>query len=456
MHGNPSAEAIGTAVNTALTGGTLPADIGSAVSLANANDIAEALFGPAPATQRSRDMLGQTSVVQPRNILAGVWTYGIPGHLWRVSTSGGGDGTAATVDGALRLASGTVDGGIVRIESKDHPRYIPDQMWGAGTASPALPIGSAVTIRIGQFTTWSGIYIEVDCSGSGTATLKTRRTTGIVAPSPEDHTSGLGAASTATASTALSIPAGVVLSKATLYDILALWRGVADQQVLFDLVQAGTTDRLGVASNLWTGQPALPFAIEVERHTPGANATVDFGCAFVKSWGEPADGFDYRPLESGNVTLDNTERPLIVVQAAGFLGGQPCLRDHICDHIDSIQVDAAATVRVYRNATPSNANVTWSIPDATRGLVLGIGSNTATLTTTGAELIVSRTMAANAIATFEAPLLRSLRLRPVPGTLTTGANRGNPSYGETLVISIQKSVAGAVVASATPVIGSLY
>lgn len=409
--------------------------------------------------RRATDLFGQPVVTQQRSKLSGLWTYGIPAHKWRVSNLSGGDGTATTVDGALRVSSGTVSGGVTRVESKDHPRYEPDRMFGWVTATPGLPTG-AVKIRIGLFTTWEGFYVEWN-GNDQTVKAYTRRTTGVVAPSPEDHSSGLGAATiTNTLAYACVLPAGADPTKATLLDQWVQWRGVGNLLTLINLEEAGVTDRLGIASNLWCSNPALPFAVEVEATAGGSSKSVDFGCMDVTTYGaahfgngDTDDDFDHRCFPSGTVALDNTERPLICFQAAGFLGGLPCTRDHHVDDVLAVTVDAAATVRIRRNATVSNAGMTWSIPESTRGLVRGIGSNTATITAAG-DLVWSRLFTAG--EKIDITGLPWSQLRPLPGTLTTGANRGNPAYGETWVITVQKTAGGAVNASADPILGSLY
>lgn len=420
------------------------------------DDVRPLAFGQLPA--KAVDMLGQPVSVTPYPILTGIWTYGIPDHLWRVTNANGGDGTATSVDGALHVTSGTVNGGITRIESKDHPRYRPDQMWGLMTATNGFPIGSRLTVRVGQFTTWNGFYLSVDCA-TGVATFYTRRTTGVVAPAaPNYHDSGLGAATiTSTPAFVAQLPPGADLSLATLLDMIMLWRGVADQKLLVNLIESGSTSRLGSAGDFWASNPALPFAVEVERHTPGDNDAVEFGCAKIATFGPVDQVYDYKPFESGTIALDNTERPLVVAQAAGFLGGMPCTRDHVIKAVGSVQVDAAATVRIYHNANVTSLGTgAWSIPDPTRGLVWGVGSITATVNVATAELFVSRTFAAGEKYDFDDLYFNQHPVRPIPGTLTTGANRGNPAFGETFVVTIQKTVGGGVNASATPVIGSLY
>ena len=408
--------------------------------------------------RRSVDLFGQPVAVQPHSKLSGLWTYGIPGNKWRVSNLSGGDGTASTVDGALRLTSGTVSGGITRIASKDHPRYEPDRQFGWATASSGLPTG-VVKIRMGLFTTWDGFYLEWNGNDSSLKAYS-RRTTGAVAPSPEDNTSGLGAATTtSTLLYTCTLPTGADPTKATLFDMWAQWRGVGDLLTLVDLGEAGITDRLGVAADIWCSNPALPFAIEVEATGAGASKAVEFGCADVTSYGsrhlggEGDEEFDHIALPTSTVALDSTERPLIVLQAAGFLGGMACTRDHHIDRVLAITVDAAATVRIRRNAAVSNANVTWSLPEIDRGIVQGIGSNLATVTAPG-TLIFDRAFATN--EKIDLTELPEMLLRPIPGTLTTGANRGDPAYGETWTLTVQKTAGGAVNASCDVIVGSLY
>ena len=403
---------------------------------------------------RSIDMAGIPTVTSPVSLLSGVFTYGIPAHKYRTTNLGGGDGTATSVDGALRISSGTVDGGITRFESKDHPRYVPDRMFGAVCATPGFPVEKKVIFRMGLFTPWNGMYLQVDCSTEPRVVkMYSRTTTGVVAPGGEDHSSGLSGATTDDILQATCvIPRGSNLDYATLLDIWGQWRGVGNLRALIDVNLAGTTDRLGTASNFWTRNPALPFAIEMERKASGDNAYVDIGCFDVSSYGAGPADWDDISLPSGSVALDATERPLIVFQAAGFLAGMPCTRDHRLERILSLTADFTSTVRIRRNPTISNANVTWSIPDSTRGIVQGIGSVTAT--TTGGDVLWSRAFATN--DKIDLTDLPKYPIRPIPGTLTTSTNRGNPAYGEIIAVTVQRSVAGTVNASCTPVLGSLY
>lgn len=411
-----------------------------------------------PYTQPRRlvGLNGEMVTLTPNSRLRGIFTFGVPEQSWNTTLSASGDGTASSVDGALTITGGTVDGGITRFESLDHPRYEPDRAFGWATASSGI---SATTgkVRIGCFTTWEGFFIEADTS-TGVVTAYTRRTTGVVAPTPEDHTSGLGSATTTdTLAGTLTIPDGSDITKATLFDMWVQWRGVGEQLCLIDLQEAMITSRLGTASSLWSGNPAIPFAIEVERVSDAIS--VEFGCVDVSIYdGSSAEeDHDNYSITSGNVAaLPNTEVPLLVLQAAGFLAGMACTRDHIIRLINDISCDKAATVRIYQGATVSNANVTWSIPDATRGLVLGIGSATATVS--GGRKVFERKVASGVpvnIEAFSEPGAH-LALRPTPGTLTTGANRGDPAYGETFVVTLQKTAGGTMTGSCIIQVGSVY
>jgi hypothetical protein len=411
--------------------------------------------------RRAATMNGEPVAAQSGTILSGLATYNIPTDIYRTGTTGGGNGTITSVDGMFRFTSGTVSGGIVYLETVAHPRYEPDHQFGWKIASNGMPaLGSSVKIRFGLFTTWEGFYVEYTGS-DGALKSYTRRTTGIVAPSPEDHTSGLGAATiTTTERGTCTLPAGCVLTKATLYDQYVQWRGVGDILVLLNLVEAHITSRLGVASDFWSGNPALPFRIEVEATANNASSTVRFGCFDVATFDGGESALDkvrtYRPIAVpiDPVTVDNTERPILVIQAAGFLGGMPCTRDHFVESITGLTVDAAATVRIRYNATISNAGVTWSIPESTRGIVKGVGSNTATVS--GGTVLWSKVFTAGQNYDLDNTKWAPTLVAPVPGTLTTGANRGNPAYGDTFCVTVQKSTGGSAIADAALLVRSVY
>jgi len=422
---------------------------------ANTDSVPGRALPPYAAPRRYTDLFGQQVVVTPVEKLARIWTYGVAESRDRTGNDGGGDGVATTVDGALHLTSGTVDGGVTWLTSRDHPRYDPDCMFGLQTATPSLPIGSRVSVHIGLLTEWEGVYVVIDCFAE---TIKgyTRRTTGVVAPGSEDHSSGLGAAvTTDTLAFTAALPAGADMSYATLWDILTQWRGVGNQMLLVNLEEAGASDRLGKVSGLWSGNPALPIYLAIERQTPGDNAAIEFGCARVCSWDGSSgdDEYTFLPLNSETVaSIDGTERPILVIQAAGFLAGMPCTRDHQLVKLVNLSVSADTIVRVRHNATVSNTGVTWSIPEDDRGIVMGIGSNTATVS--GGHVHYEAEWASGTSDTLvcAAPV----PIRPIPGTVTAGVNRGDPVYGGLIVITAEKASGTASDVATIALIGSKF
>lgn len=396
-------------------------------------------------------MMGELVTVSPQIRLQGIFTYGVPSHLWRSGNSGGGDGTVSSVDGALTLTSGSVDSGVTWLQSRPHPRYTSDSPFGFATATDGLPTGGA-TLRFGQFTEWEGVYLSIDLS-TQVVTVYTRRTTGVVAPNPEDHTDGTGVATTTdTLAFTAQIPNGSDISYATLWDLYSQWRGVGNVKALVDLQRVGASERLGAASGLWSSNPALPFRIELERHPGGDDVTCQFGCMRIVSHEvNGSESYDYIDVPSGDVTIDGTERPLLVFQAAGFLAGLPCTRDHLVHKIRMMTADAKTVFRVRRLCTIGATGTTWSIPYPDRGFIKGIGSSTGTVT--GGDVLYEEAVVANE-KVRDIDLLNAVR--PVPGTATTGANRGDPTYGETWAVTAQKSAGGSAVVSCVVRIGSLF
>jgi len=405
---------------------------------------APASSGAPSAISRARDFYGTPATVQPYSLFHGLFTYNVSGLLWRTSNAASGNGTATSVDGALTLTSGTVSGGSTVLESRRNLRYEPDRSIRYATATPGFPTGGAARVRFGQYTDTHGYFLVYDTS-DGSLKLYTRNTTGIVAPGSEDHTDGTGAATTTdTLQATATLPSGADLTKATLFDIEAHWRGVGEIRCSINLVDGGGSARLGVSADLWSGNPGLPVRFEAIADEASNSKTFNFGCVDMASMGGQGPVYVPQGANIVETAFDNTERPILVIQAAGFLGGMPCTRDSVLRAV-GYSVDAKATVRVYKGGTAASL-ASWANLDDSSAIIVGKGSVSSTWSATGAILLHEEPFTAAGVgeAAFDPNPTAITYISPIPGTLTTGANRGDPAYGDLIVVTVQKSTGGTV------------
>jgi hypothetical protein len=162
-----------------------------------------------------------------------------------------------------------------------------------------------------------------------------------------------------------------------------------------------------------------------------------FGCVDVSS--EGGNERKYTPRATGldeSRAINGTNIPIVAFQIAPFLGGRHNTRD--CLALAAFGGgDQRAVVKVWRN--PTVVGGSWAPWDTEAGKS-GVRVNTTATSITGGELIAVKQAVSNESAEFSLKQL-GLEFGPAPGAVLV---EGDPSTGDTFVVTVQRDNSAAI------------
>jgi hypothetical protein len=209
-----------------------------------------------------------------RSLFHSRFTFNIPDTNWVLPTTTVGDATVGSVNGALKMTSGTSDGDYSFLTSRRHPAYQPNRGHLYSTAL-ILPDPEAV-----GFTRRWGLYFEDDTEQSGV--LFELRDGVLYGKTITTYDGVKKEVETAIDYTGLALDGGA------LFDIQFQWRGVGDyfffinQKLVLTIRNLGTIDSDNKVSVI---NPSVPARFECKN--TGGTGTVELisGCVDISSEG---------------------------------------------------------------------------------------------------------------------------------------------------------------------------
>lgn len=233
------------------------------------------------------DAWGRPKTIQDFSILHGMWTFNVPDTLWRscyndVEYASNTDNPyISSVDGMLRVTSGTNAVSACGIRSKRHPRYQPNR---GHLYSTSIIVDTPDTgIKDwGLFTDENGVLFRQK-DGKLYAVI---RSLGVETHEEE-----------------IDLPNTVDLTKGNVYDIQFQWRGVGSYFFYVNLEKVHTIQVLGTLGNASISNPALPLTFRSTSTETGVDSVFRVGCVDVTSEGGKIEGSTYQAVTTGETLL---------------------------------------------------------------------------------------------------------------------------------------------------------
>ena len=243
------------------------------------------------------DAWGRNKVVNDDSIFHGMFTYNVPVQTWYETINGVISTTATnctSVDGALNVVAGATLNDDTYLRSYMNPRYEPNRGAIYSTAGWITNPTALMTREWGTFTAESGTFFRLKSGGTLVGVI---RTTIATVTTDTEY--------------ALTIPAGVDLSKNNVFDLQYQWRGAGNFSWFINLEEVGNSNTLGTLTNLSMYNPALPVAFNSVNL--GDNDAMNFGCVDVSSEGGKANGKTY-----GSVGIENQEGQVAITGTGNY------------------------------------------------------------------------------------------------------------------------------------------
>ena len=278
------------------------------------------------------DAWGRNKVVKDNSILHGMFTFNVPVKVWKEEFNGVGrvPTNATSLNGKLRLISGSNEGDSTYLRTFRNPRYEPNRGLLYSTAI-FLPSPSANGIRRwGYFTAESGAFFELTVFGQ--LSIVTRTTINGVTT---DNKQSIDTT-------------GIDLSKGNIYDIQMQWRGVGNYKFFINNTKVGEFEYLGTLEDLSIYNPANPIAFECTRLT--SEVAIECGCVDISSEGGKDNGKAYGSVgisnESGQVSISGFNTPIVAIRSKLTVGGLINTRDTLALLLSSYS-DQKSFIRVW-------------------------------------------------------------------------------------------------------------
>lgn len=315
------------------TGANSQAKMDSLLTSLSAEGATEVNIGK---NQLAFDAWGRAKTISDNSIFHGMFTYNVPVTTWYETVNGTVvAGTNATsVDGALNIVAGATLNDDTYLRSYRCPRYEPNRGALYSTAGWLVNPTGAMTREFGTFTPECGVFFRLKSGGTLVGVIRTT----VQTVTTDDEI-------------ALTIPAGVDLSKGNIFDIQYQWRGVGNYKFFINNVEVGDSEYLGTLTQLSMYNPALPVAWN--SINLGDNDAMNFGCVDVTSEGGKDNGKTYGSVgidtQSGQVAIVGTGMwnvPIIAVRSKTTVGGLINTRDTLA-LLATAYADQRAFVRVW-------------------------------------------------------------------------------------------------------------
>ena len=197
------------------------------------------------------DAWGRSKAIKDDSIFHGMFTYNVPVSTWYEVINAVTSTTitnCTSVDGSLNILAGATLNDDTYLRSYRNPRYEPNRGALYSTAGWITNPTGLMTREWGTFTDKSGVFFRLKSGGTLVGVIRTS-VSGV--PQEQEY--------------ALTVPAGVDLSKNNLFDIQYQWRGAGDYKWFINLEEVGSAELLGTLTSLSMFNPALPVAWNSEN-----------------------------------------------------------------------------------------------------------------------------------------------------------------------------------------------
>ena len=260
--------------------------------------------GGAGAGDLVLDAWGIQKVSTVHSLFHGMWTYDIPPSMWHMYENGTQvyTSTDITSSGGMAKLLTTASNTVLRLESRECPRYQPNRGVLYSTAL-FCPDATADGVRDwGLFTTENGVFFRLKSDGKLYAVLR-RGSSEVL--EQEITTSGL---------------TGFDVTKNNLYDIQFQWRSAGNYLFYIGDPATGqsklvhTFNLLGTLAVASMENPALPIAYKATRTTE--NVEMHIGCADVSSENGSLEQHQYGSIHAENISVvTGSEQPVLSVHS---------------------------------------------------------------------------------------------------------------------------------------------
>lgn len=257
-----------------------------------------------------QDAWGRQKVVTDFTLFHGMWTFGVPNRVWKMSLdTGAGHIEQAEVDNdqvksedGMLVVTGKA-GSDARVCSKRSPRYQPNRGHLYSTAVICPSPNLVGTRRWGMCGDQNGLFFEMVGDGVAHVLNIVRRTT-ISGVTNEDRVN----------LTSL-LPSGFDLSKGNVFDIQMEWRGIGNFYIFFNLKKIYTFNLLGTLTTLSVANPALNVGVEC-LDAGATDIQVLQGCVDVSSEGGLKERKLYNSATTGKalVSVASTGTAILAVK----------------------------------------------------------------------------------------------------------------------------------------------
>lgn len=295
------------------------------------------------------DAWGRSKSVKDHSILHGMFTFNVPITVWKEYFNGTErvPTNATSEDGKLVVTSGGTLADKTTLDSYRNPRYQPNRGQLYSTSGMFQSPSASGNRRWGVFTEENGAFFSLE-SGTLYAVVRTTTTGGGTV---EDKN-------------AITLPAGIDLSKGNVFDIQFQWRGVGGYKFFINLEEVYHINYLGTLTELSMTNPACPVAFEAEND--GDEVEMHFGCVDVTSEGGDVNGKTYGSVSIGNndgqISVNGYNQPVVAIRSKLTVGGLRNTRDTLA-LLASAYADQRCMFRVWatRDFTAiTDGTQTWS------------------------------------------------------------------------------------------------
>lgn len=298
------------------------------------------------------DAWGAQKVSLPHSLLHGLFTFDIPPTvwlLWHGATNVATSTNISSVGGVAQITANAAQP-VVRLESRECPRYQPNRGHLFSTAM-WLPAKTNAGVRdFGLFTAENGVFFRLKSDGKLYAVL--RRAGAEVREELIDT----------------SVLTGFDVEKNNIYDIQFQWRSAGNYHFFIGDPSTGvqkrvhTFDNLGKLTSASLENPALPVAFKATRTTQ--DVVMNVACADVTSENGTKAVYQYDSAFAEAVSINGTNLHVIVVRSPLLINGKTNTRAVQIARLN-FSSTTAATFKVWTGNNPAAI---------TGGTFVGIGN----------------------------------------------------------------------------------
>lgn len=379
------------------------------------------------------DAWGVQKVSLPTSLFHGMFTFDISTLMWFMYENGTQvyTSTDITSSGGMGKLLTTASNTVLRLESRECPRYQPNRGVLYSTAL-ICPDATADGVRDwGLFTTENGVFFRLKADGLLYAVL--RRGGSEVLEETIDT----------------SVLTGFDVTKNNIYDIQFQWRGAGNYKFFMGDPATGTSklvhtfNLLGTLTVATMEDPALPIAFKATRTTEDVEMRI--GCADLTSENGEIDKYQYKSAYAEAVSVNGTDIPVLSIYNPLQIQSKTNTRSLQLARI-SVKCPKKGTFKFWTHRDPAlltgetfaeiggGSNTQTDSPDTIAGAVRATA-----FTSTGAQLLVAVPAEANVFYQVDNPLRERINFALVRGdyitvTVTVSASTAEVSmeWGEAI------------------------